>query len=112
MAITVRSRRSVLHRLFVEFRRLFRRLKYFGVVRVEDLRALRIPHQTNLLVALVHGHGAPRPRDGWDQVLVEVFFEIHHVTREDDGASLGQPDHRELTARGVTWRADDLDALV
>src|SRR5215470_1389455 len=112
MTITVRSRRSILHRLFVEFRRLFRRLKHFGVVCVEDLRALRIPHQANLLVALVHGHGAPRAGDGRNQVLVEVFFEIHHVTHEDDGASLGQPDHRELTPRGMARRADNLDALV
>src|SRR5262245_4309936 len=112
MAITVRSRGPATHGSFVEFRCLLRRLTHFGVVRVEDIRALRIPHQANLLIYLVHAHGAPRARDGGEQVLVEVFFEIHHVTREDDGASLGQSDHRELTPRGVTRRADNLDALV
>src|SRR5215472_11207845 len=93
-------------RLFVELWRLFGRLKHFRVMGVEDARSLRIPDQADLLIALIHAHGAPGARDRWDEVLLEAFLQIHHVAREHNCASLGQADHGELTSRRVARGAD------
>src|SRR5712691_9440762 len=78
----------------------------------EDTGALSSPDETDLLIVLVHTHGAPGARDRRDQILLEAFFEVHHIAREYDSASFREPYHGELATGREARSAHNLDALI
>src|ERR1043166_4798917 len=65
--------------LFVELRRVLRRLEHLGIVAVEDVGALGVAVEPDLLIAVVRRHRAPRARDRRQQVLVEALLQVHDV---------------------------------
>src|SRR5215210_3635051 len=72
----------------VKFRRLLRRLEDFRIMTVENLRVVRVTHQPKALIAAIGVARILCARDRRDEVLVEVFLQINHVTCEDDRTGL------------------------
>src|SRR3989441_1869464 len=98
--------------LLVVGRCLLGGLEHFGVVAIEDTGALGVADVADLRIAVVHALWAPRPRNRRDQVLLQTLLEIHDVAGQHDRSRLRQPHDRELAARSVAWRPDDLDAPI
>src|SRR5262249_39917348 len=96
----------------IELRRMLGRFEDLWIVPVEDLRVVGVANEPEPLVASIRVARIPGARNRWNQVLVEVLFQINYVARQNDGPGLGQLHGYELAAGGMTGRAHNAHRTV